>query len=164
MILQLKKTKEIQMSITFSNLQHIKEYNELEDLIGDLKSMGYTGKVGYAINFMGYEINYWNVLVMKEEEEKKAIQVLLKSFYPWYDKDKISTLEDFVETVLEEDGISNYEIFSDLKPKSSVKPSVIQFGGTNPFRVVKELEKIFEGPLYDAFSGSQSGDLEIEEI
>lgn len=145
-------------------MRHLKEYNELEDLRGDLESMGYPGKVGYAINFVGNEINYWNVIVMEEGEEKKAIRVLLKSFYPWYDRNKISTLEDFVETVLEENGISDYKIFSDLKPKSSVKPGVIQFGGNNPFRVVKELEKIFEGPLFDAFGGSESGDLEIKEI
>jgi hypothetical protein len=145
-------------------MRHLKEYNELDDLMGDLKSMGYHGKIGLAINFVGDEINYWNLIVMQEGGEKRAIQALVRSFYPWYDATKITTLDDLLEMITGEGIISDYNLFNGLKPKRNIKPCIIQFGGTNPFSVVKELEKIFEGPLYDAFSGSESDDLEIKEI
>jgi len=133
-------------------MRHLKEYNELEDLIGDLGSLGYpTKKVGYAINYLIEEESYWYLVVLNfESEEEKAANLIGRDYGIGGD-----SLQYVFETLLEEGDIKSFRIIGPLKIKD-VKSQVVNFPAGNPYREIKEFEKVFRDINPDDFTTQEN--------
>ena len=126
-------------------MRHLKEY---EDLMGDLRSMGYDELTGYAMRFRKDGEVTWILVIIPEREEKKVAQFLGKGADKKFEGDEI---EELLIHMYKNREIDYYNIFKNLKVKSQISPQIVNFPAGNPFREVKELEKFFEGNLYEAF-------------
>jgi hypothetical protein len=139
-------------------LSHLKEY---EDLMGDLRSLGYDELVGYAMRFLKDGEDSWILAAIPERDEKKVAQFLGKESKTKYDGDD---LEELLIHMYKNREIDSYKIFKKLKVKQSISPQLVHFPAGNPFRDTKEIEKFFEGNLYEDFNQYGSNEEETESI
>jgi hypothetical protein len=142
-------------------MRHLKEYNELEDLIGDLGSLGYpTKQVGYAINYLIDKESYWYLVVLNFEwEEEKAANLI------GYDYGiEVDNLQDVFETLVGDGEIKRFRIIGPLKIKD-VKSQVVNFPAGNPYREIKEFEKVFRDINPDDFTTQENeGNTDVNNI
>lgn len=134
-------------------MKHITPFFENEELLGDLRSMGYKDLTGRTINIINEGFTFWYLIVMIPEEETKAVKVLMKRYGITYEVSKwknkyITTLQELLSYMHYLDKIDYSSLSQELKVQTSItSPQIVAMAGFNPYRVIEEMERLFIPPL-----------------
>jgi hypothetical protein len=134
-------------------MKHITPFFESEDLIGDLRSMGYKDLEGRFINYTsegGY--NGWYLIAMRVGEEKQVTQALMRNFgIPFamtYKNKPIHTLSQLVSYMHHTDRWTYSSLSEELEVnKQIIAPQILSVSGGNPYKLVEEMRKFFTNPI-----------------
>lgn len=134
-------------------MKHITPFFESETLIGDLRSMGYKDLMGRTINIINEGYTTWYLIVMRPDEEAKAVKVLMKRYGIIYEVTKwrnkpITTLQDWLSYMHLIDKIDYSALSQELEVQPSItSPQIVDVAGFNPYTVIGEMERLFTSPL-----------------
>jgi hypothetical protein len=150
-------------------MKHIIPFNENE-LLGDLRELGYKDLVGKTILYMNDNFIGWHMIVMRPSEEVKAAHAILG----WYGRDEfvdhkgkpILTIHEAMSSLSYSERVTFYSISDELEVNHSVsKPQIICMEGFNPFEVTEELTKLYKGNLKELLDiDFTEGEKEIIEL
>lgn len=115
--------------------------------------MGYKDLIGRVINIINEGFTTWYLIVVRPEEEVKAVKVLMRRYGITYEVTKwknkpITTLQDWLSYMHYLEKIQYSSLSQELEVKPSITaPQIVDVAGFNPYTVIGEMERLFTPPL-----------------